>query len=87
MDRYKIASDVFATEADGGMSVLLKYETGDFYTLDEVGTFIWTRLDKEQALEDIVASLCSEYDVGPQQAYRDIEQLVETLIQNGLVTR
>ena len=55
------------------------------YTLDEVGTFVWERLDGHTAVEDLVDALCSEYDVDRRQATKDTVDLLRALQVAGLV--
>ena len=48
------------------------------YTLNDMGTLIWKRIDETNRLEDIVAYIAGEYDV-------TIETLIATLVKMGLV--
>jgi hypothetical protein len=57
-----------------------------FFTLNEVATLIWQAADGRTSLSDIVVSkICSEFDVDPDQAGRDVEQFVDDLSQHGIL--
>ena len=57
-----------------------------FFTLNDVGRFIWERLDGVNDLATIAASIERTYDTDPDTASADVFQLVEELKQAGLVT-
>ena len=57
-----------------------------FFTLNEVATSIWQAADGCTPLAEIVSSkICSEFDVDPDQAGRDVEQFVSDLSQHGIL--
>ncbi len=57
-----------------------------FFTLNEVATVIWQAADGRTPLSDIVASkICSEFEVDPAQAERDVEQFVSELSEHGIL--
>ena len=75
-------------EKDGYPSsvTLLNYESGEFYALDGAGLDFWNLLEEEKRLEDIVTELSSIYDdINADQLWRDIEALVASLIEKGLL--
>jgi len=49
------------------------------YALNEVGSRIWELLDERTPVKKIVEAVCSEYDVTPEQAARDISELLSSL--------
>ncbi len=57
-----------------------------FFTLNEVATVIWQAADGRTPLSDIVASkICSEFEVDPEQAERDVEQFVSELSNTAIL--
>jgi hypothetical protein len=69
----------------GGETVLLNLSTGVYYGLNEVGAFIWQRLDGKHTLDDLVRSVCSAYAVDRERALADVRRLVEELLNAGLI--
>lgn len=69
-------------EADG---VLLNLATGYYYTLNDVGRFLWESLDAAKKLSDIQQEILDHYDVDPETAKNDILGLIEDLLKEGLV--
>ena len=55
------------------------------YALNEVGSRIWELLDERTPVKKIVEAVCSEFDVTPEQATRDISELLSSLETAGLV--
>ena len=75
-------------EKDGfpASATLLNYESGEFYALDGVGLDFWYLLQDKQSLEEIVATLMSTYEITAETLWRDIEALVESLLEKGILT-
>lgn len=55
------------------------------YTLNEVGSVIWQLIDGHNTLDKIVAAVCDEYDVTPEEAHRDVVELIDSLEATGLI--
>ncbi len=70
-------------EVDGQM-VLLNLESEQYYGLNAVGADIVTRLTKEP-FPAALAGLNRDYDVDPEVLRRDLDNLVEALLQAGLL--
>jgi hypothetical protein len=68
-----------------GEAILLDPQAGCSYNLNPVGTLVWTFLDGQHNTEDIVAAICKAYEVEPEQASQDVQQLLDDLLTNKLV--
>ena len=53
--------------------------------LDEVGTFIWGLIEAERSLDDLVRSVCDEFEVDSERARTDCATFLEDLVRRGLV--
>ena len=53
--------------------------------MDKVGGLIWEMIDEGRTLEEMFAVILARYEVSPDQAKTDIEQLVNELLQENLV--
>jgi hypothetical protein len=54
------------------------------YTLNDVGSFIWERLDGQQTGQSIAEMVVAEFDVALDQAVRDVDELLTALESKGL---
>jgi hypothetical protein len=60
-------------------TIILDPESGAYFTLDEVGSFVWDLCDGTRTLEEIASAICSEYDVSEATARQDVTDLVGQL--------
>lgn len=76
--------DVQGTTMEGE-TVLLDLSTGRYYTLNRLGSVIWAHCISQNTINDIHAVLCDRFDVAPARALDDLVDLVNHLIQEGLL--
>jgi len=65
--------------------VLLNLATGYYYTLNEVGRFLWESLDGRKKLSEIHGELLERYDVDGEASRKDLLELLQDLLKEGLV--
>ena len=68
-------------------SVILNLESERYFGLDDVGTRFLTVLTSSESIEAAYETLCREYDVDPQSLRADLRELVEKLVDQGLLIR
>lgn len=66
-------------------AVVLNLVTQDYYSLDDVGTNMWSLLLEFGRLETVVGRLSSVYDIDSESLRRDLGSLVQQLIGSGLL--
>ena len=66
-------------------SVFLNLETEHYYGLDEIGTRMWQVVTASPNIEDAFVQLLSEFDVEAQQLRENLSELLERLIDLGLL--
>ena len=76
--------DVLVQELDGEV-VLLNLECEGYFGLDDVGTRVWQHLLAHRRLKRVCEEMQKEYDVDDSTLREDILQLVEALIEAGIV--
>ena len=54
-------------------------------TVNEVGAFLWEKLQKDVTLNDLIEAVVDEYDVEESQAKADIEEFLATLIKGEIL--
>jgi hypothetical protein len=71
-----------------GEAVLLDLDSGMYYGLNAVATWIWNRTSLAGRLpfETLVADLVQEFDVGRPVAEREVAAFVEALQANRLAS-
>ncbi len=66
-------------------SVLLDIDSGEYYSLNRVGTFIWSLINGKRDVSHIVDEVTGKFDISMEQAGPDVKGLIEKLISEGLV--
>jgi hypothetical protein len=82
---FQIPAHVLHREVDGEM-VLLNLETESYFGLDPIGADIVTRVTElpvPAALRDLIAA----YAVEPDVLRRDVDDLITSLLEAGLIER
>jgi hypothetical protein len=83
-ERLSVPADVLVQELEGE-SVLLNLKSERYFGLDEVGTRIWAILGKSESIQQAYDALLAEYDVEPDVLRRDLLDLIDKLVDRGLV--
>ncbi len=82
--RIQQREGVIHTEVNGEM-VLMHVERGFYFSLNEVGAFIWKNIVKAESLAGLCSLVQQEFDVAEDQCREDILALAEKLGEEGLV--
>ncbi|MES2606532.1 MAG: PqqD family protein [Pseudomonadota bacterium] len=65
-------------------AVILHLGTGNYFSLDVLGTRVWQLLEAGSNRSEILAALLDEYAVTPDVLTQDIDAFFQTLLDNGL---
>lgn len=68
-----------------GDCVLLDIDSGEYYSLNEVGGRVWELCDGTRSVGAIAETLCTEYDVPQETTLADAHELLASLADAGLV--
>ncbi len=60
-------------------------EMENIFVLNELGAFIWQRLDGGSKLDDIVGDILDQYEVTREEAESDLGGLIERMLAAGLI--
>jgi len=66
-------------------AVLLNIKTNRYFELNEIGKRIWELLGEQNSLLEVCRTLENEYEVEAAQLERDALELLNQLVENGLV--
>ena len=61
------------------------YDANGLFVMNELGSFIWDLLPGAETEEDICKAVLAEYEVGAEEAARDIAEFLETLRKMGIL--
>jgi len=73
------------TRTIDGLAVIMDPREGKVLSLNPVGTLIWEMADGKNSREEILAAVCSEFDVSSELASSDLAEFVETLAGKNLL--
>lgn len=68
-----------------GEKAMLNIEQGKYYGLDRIGSRIWELIEKPRMVQEVVAALLDEYEVGEKTCQQDVLAFLNTLHAQGLV--
>src|SRR5580704_2722265 len=84
--RYVARGSQVAARMLGDEMMVMSASTSTLFTLNDVGAAVWEGADGITPLDEIVANrICSVYEVSPEVALRDAENLVEQLASHGIL--
>jgi hypothetical protein len=66
-------------------AVILDLQSGVYYGLDAVGTFVWSLIQQPKSLRDIVAAVLDEYAVEASRCAQDLRRLFTELAKLNLI--
>jgi hypothetical protein len=79
-----VPADILISQV-GGESVILNLKSEHYFGLDEVGTAMWAAITGSDSIQTAYEKLLSEYDVDREQLKQDLADLIEKLVDHGLV--
>jgi len=69
----------------GAETVVLHFDKGLYFGLNEVGTLIWNQVQQPRKAQGIRDAILREYEVSNEQCERELLTLLGELSENGLV--
>lgn len=86
---YRRSPNMVARRIGGEMILVpIRNNAGDLqciYSLNEVGAFLWERIDGARSLGELAEAIQSEFDVSPDQAAGDLREFLAQLTNIGAV--
>ena len=65
--------------------IMLNIERGEYYSLNEVGSFIWNELKEPITLSKLIEELIKTFSVPEQECVNDTIEYLNELIKRNLV--
>jgi hypothetical protein len=69
----------------GAETAILDLESGTYFSVDRVGTHIWSLVQEPTTVSKICENLIERYDVSPEICERDVIAFLDRLVEAGLV--
>jgi len=82
--RVSIPLDVLVSELAGEL-VILNLNSESYFGLDEVGTRMWKALTTSETIQSAYDGLLAEYEVSEDRLREDLINLLDKLVERGLV--
>lgn len=79
-----VPDHVLARQLDDEI-VILNLDSESYFGLDEVGTDLWVGLVAGPTIEDAYQQVLGVYDVDPETLRKDVEALVQQLLDQRLI--
>ena len=83
-DTIMRSSSVLTAEVDG-QAVMMDAVRGAYYGLDVIGSDIWQRLAEPILVDDLLAGLIRDYDADPAVIISDVQDLLSSMAERGMV--
>jgi hypothetical protein len=85
-------ADGFVSRAFGAETVVVPVRAGvanleAIFTMNAVGSVIWSRIEGSVALDDLARAVSREFDISEDAAKPDVVEFVELLVSKGLAVR
>lgn len=83
---YSINSENVASRTLDDGAVLINYQTGYYFSLNQSGTLIWEWLGKQSmTLDDLALKLADEFGLQKENVANQVEDLLNDLVKEGLL--
>ncbi|MGK0138745.1 MAG: hypothetical protein ACI9DJ_002201 [Algoriphagus sp.] len=83
--KYKLTDTQVSTSLSGE-SVILNHGKGNYYSLNEVGTFVWDIFQKgPQTKAFLKQEVMASFEVSRKDCENDLGRLIDSLINEGLI--
>ena len=86
MATYSIPENITWKKMDEGI-VVLKLETGDYFTLNETAGYIWNQLIEKQSYEAMVSNFLDQFECEANEVKQDIEETLEYFESEELIKK
>jgi Coenzyme PQQ synthesis protein D (PqqD) len=84
-DIIKVSDTVLSSQL-GDESVILDHQHGLYFGLDNVGSFVWEKIqEKEMTVAEIKEAVLEEFEIDDATATTDLESLFNQLKEEKLI--
>ena len=85
LDSVVVASKGQISTDLGGEAVILGLESGQYYSLNDVGTRIWDLVQEPKTVLDVRDAILDEYEVEPERCEKELLDILKKMASAGLI--
>ena len=78
-------TDEFVWKEIGQQVVVLQFETGAYWTLNDTASFIWKSIVEGYSPEEVIERLSAEFNVSKESAQADIQGFLNNCIDKKML--
>lgn len=82
--KLKIKDNIISKDLESA-KIILNLETGYYFTLNEMASWIWPLIESENNIKGIIDDICANYNVDADMVCADVNELVNELLENKIV--
>jgi hypothetical protein len=82
-----VVSDGVYSKKTNGIWLILNPDRGSYLELDDVASFIWSKLQKPVSPEAIAQAIVVEYDIDYETALHDVEDFIQVHLKKKLLKK
>ena len=91
MDRskaFKVSPHIVSdSDSNGSSTIVMNPQSGFYFSLDEVGTHIWRKLERETKVEDLVQSIKANFtNTDSHSLTEEVSLFLKDLEKNKLIS-
>jgi hypothetical protein len=83
-DCFCRSGNVISKEA-AGEAIVLKLQTMEYYSLNEVATTVWNEVACPCGIQDVVRTVAAEFGIPAETAMGDLKPFLDGLLREGLI--
>ncbi len=80
VNKFPVAHPQVAARIVDGSALIVLADSATVTVLNEVGTRVWELIDGTRSVSAIAQAIESEYEISLDQATRDVQELIQQLI-------
>ena len=82
--RVAVSKELVSCDMDED-AVILNLKDGEYHELNAMGARIWELIQEPKSVADIRAAILAEYEVEADTCERDVQSLLQSMVEKGLV--
>lgn len=86
MEKYQRNTQVIDGTIDSSQ-VIMHVERGKYFGLNPIGKRIWELIEKPKNIEEITATLLSEYNISPDQCKVEVQEFMDKGVECEIIVK
>ena len=83
--RFRVNTPTVTHETIDGEAVIINLDSGNYYSLIEVGSFIWELVEKGASASEVLNLILQTYQGDARDLDRGVQELLTQLLQENLI--